>query len=495
MDQTVSDISKLVYRKAEGGKFRWVTVSVLMLAIGMILHLVSPSVAGFTPNWMIATYCVAILLTKPTYRQCLGICMIAALMEVFTSKSAFPYGDFASEFAGAYIAGFFAHSMPEMKIGRFSMRPSLCGFITTLVSGFVFVSILTWVLRMPSAVYLYAMLPMVGLVAVGNAFITPFLYFPARRLLSSASGKEKSKEEPDSDHSGLLLQASGDGIIEVEHLTYCYPRGERPALEDVNLSVKKGDFTVLTGPNGAGKTTLLMSLVGAVPHYFGGVMHGMVFVDGKATTQSRVADLAYHIGVILSDYDAQIVTMTVGEEMAFSLGNSGFPRNEIIRRTEDALEKVHLKGLENHLISDLSGGQRQRLVIASVLAEEPDVLVFDEPTSALDPEGIQSFYRLLGNLNREFGITVIVADHHLGEVPPYANRFVLIDKGHILETGAPEKVMKFMFNYGIYSEAVPDLYKIQLQLEKKNIYFKEKFLNLDTARRAVSHSIEGSHLQ
>ena len=107
MDQTVSDISKLVYRKAEGGKFRWVTVSVLMLAIGMILHLVSPSVAGFTPNWMIATYCVAILLTKPTYRQCLGICMIAALMEVFTSKSAFPYGDFASEFAGAYIAGFF----------------------------------------------------------------------------------------------------------------------------------------------------------------------------------------------------------------------------------------------------------------------------------------------------------------------------------------------------------------------------------------------------
>ena len=90
--EQVKDVSELVFVKARGGRFRWLTISTLMLAIGMLLHLVSPSVAGFTPNWMIATYVVAILLTKPTYKQCLGICMVAALMEVFTSKSAFPYG-------------------------------------------------------------------------------------------------------------------------------------------------------------------------------------------------------------------------------------------------------------------------------------------------------------------------------------------------------------------------------------------------------------------
>ena len=101
--EQVKDVSELVFVKARGGRFRWLTISTLMLAIGMLLHLVSPSVAGFTPNWMIATYVVAILLTKPTYKQCLGICMVAALMEVFTSKSAFPYGDFASEFFGAYV--------------------------------------------------------------------------------------------------------------------------------------------------------------------------------------------------------------------------------------------------------------------------------------------------------------------------------------------------------------------------------------------------------
>ena len=117
--EAVKDVSSLIYTKARGGRFRWLTISTLMLAIGMLLHLVSPSVAGFTPNWMIATYVVAILLTKPSYRQCLGICMVAALMEVFTSKSAFPYGDFASEFAGAYVAGFLPIPFRHLKSADF----------------------------------------------------------------------------------------------------------------------------------------------------------------------------------------------------------------------------------------------------------------------------------------------------------------------------------------------------------------------------------------
>ena len=220
--EQVKDVSKLVFVKARGGRFRWLTISTLMLAIGMLLHLVSPSVAGFTPNWMIATYVVAILLTKPTYKQCLGICMVAALMEVFTSKSAFPYGDFASEFFGAYVAGFFAHSVPPIRIGKFSLRPAIAGFVTTIVSGFTFVSILTLVMGIPMKVYLYGMLPMVALVGVGNGIITPFLYFPALRLFKSMHYMAES-DTVDSDHSGLSLRQSEEGVISVEHLTYTYP--------------------------------------------------------------------------------------------------------------------------------------------------------------------------------------------------------------------------------------------------------------------------------
>ena len=482
--ETVSDVSQLVFTKARGGRFRWLTVSTLMLAIGMILHLVSPSIAGFTPNWMIATYCVAILLTKPSYRQCLGICMVAALMEVFTSKSAFPYGDFASEFAGAYVAGFFAHSVPPIRIGKFSLRPMLAGFVTTMVSGTVFVTILMLVMGIPMNVYLYGIMPAVVLVAVGNAIITPFLYFPALRLFESMHYMAASEEE-DSNHSGLVLRQAQPGIVSVEHLTYTYPFSERPALTDVSLQIRENDFVVVTGPNGAGKTTLLMAMIGAAPHYYGGTMRGMVYTDGRATTQTSIADLASSIGVILADYGAQIVTMTVGEEMAFTLENHGFPPEEIRRRAKEALAKVHLDGLEDRKVSTLSGGQRQRLAIAAVLAEEPKVLVFDEPTSALDPEGIHDFYELVGSLNRDYGMTVVVAEHHLEAVLPYAKRFVLLDGGRMVSEGEPEAVMRAMYRQHIYEEAIPDLFRAQLDLEAEGETFERSFLSMGNAVAAV----------
>ncbi len=486
--EQVKDVSQLVFTKARGGRFRWLTVATLMLAIGMILHLVSPSIAGFTPNWMIATYCVAILLTKPTFRQCLGICMVAALMEVFTSKSAFPYGDFASEFAGAYVAGFFAHKVPPIHIGRFSVRPMLCGFVTTMVSGTIFVTILKLVMDIPMSVFLYGIMPAVLLVAVGNAVITPFLYFPALRLFESMHYMLES-EEADSDHSGLVLKQEKPGLVSVEHLTYTYPFSEKPALTDVSLQIREKDFVVLTGPNGAGKTTLLMAMIGAVPHYYGGVMRGMVYTDGRATTQTNISDLASSIGVILADYGAQIVTMTVGEEMAFTLENHGFPPDEIVRRSKEALAKVHLDGLEDRKVSMLSGGQRQRLAIAAVLAEEPKILVFDEPTSALDPEGIQEFYRLVGSLNREYGLTVVVAEHHLEAVLPYAKRFVLLDGGQIVSEGTPEEVMRCMYKNHIYEEAVPDLFWAQLDLEETGENFPCSFLSMEAAAASVRKNL------
>ncbi len=490
--EAVKDVANLVFTKSRGGRFRWLTISTLMLAIGMLLHLVSPSVAGFTPNWMIATYVVAILLTKPSYKQCLGICMVAALMEVFTSKSAFPYGDFASEFAGAFVAGFFAHSVPPIRIGRFSLRPLIAGFVTTIVSGFIFVSILTLVMGIPTKVYLYGMLPMVALVGVGNAIITPFLYFPALRLFESMHYMGTSDVE-DSDHSRLNLQQNGNGVISIEHLTYSYPFSKGTALKDIVLDVEAGSFTVITGPNGAGKTTLLMAMAGAIPHYYGGTMKGMVFTGGKATTQTGIADLASSIGVILADYTAQIVTLTVGEEMAFTLENHGFAPEEIRRRSKEALQKVHLDGLEERKVSTLSGGQRQRLVVAAVLAEEPEVLVFDEPTSALDPEGIREFYEMVGELNQKEKLTVIVAEHHLEATLPYAKRFVLMDKGTIISDGTPEVVMKYMKSNHVYEDAIPDMYRAQLELEAAGIQFEKPFLNIKDAEYAVINAAMGGN--
>ena len=266
---------------------------------------------------------------------------------------------------------------------------------------------------------------------------------------------------------------------------------EGEALHDINLAVEKGDFLVVTGANGAGKTSLLMAMAGAVPQYYGGTMKGMVFTGGKAVTQASISDLASKVGVILSDYSAQIVTLTVGEEMAFTLENHGYSPEEIRKRSREALAKVRLTGLEKREVSTLSGGQRQRLVVAAVLAEEPEVLIFDEPTSAMDPEGISEFYEMVGRLNRENGLTVVVAEHHLEAVLPYANRFALLDRGHLLSEGTPEQVMKFMMNHQVYANAIPDIYKAQLVLEEEGCHFDEPFLSVSKARASVARAVKG----
>ena len=169
-------IKDLVYTHDQGGQFRWVTVSTLMLALGTILHLVSPSFAGITPNWMISAYCVAILLTKPSVSQALGIGLVAALIEVLTSKSGFPYGNLISEPAGALMVTLIARTMATMKIskiGSFEITPIVTAFLSTVVSGGIFITLLWQIAGLPNNVYLFVIWPAVLAVAAGNAAITP----------------------------------------------------------------------------------------------------------------------------------------------------------------------------------------------------------------------------------------------------------------------------------------------------------------------------------
>ena len=446
----------LVFQKTRGGQFRWLTVSTLLLSIGTILHIASPSIAGFTPNWMIATYCVAILLTKPTYRQCFGIGMVAACIEILTSKSGFPYGNLISEPLGAMTAACFAHMiLPHVR--QKSILSAVCGGVATLISGFVFVSLMTYMLGIATNVYLYAMLPAVGLVAVINGVITPVLYAPAQRLLHASLTTQA--EVANVSHAGLALRPQQDAAFSIEKLSYRYPQATADALHDINLTVERGDFLVLAGAAGAGKTTLMSALCGAVPHYYGGVMSGMVFVEDLAITQHSIAEIATKVGTILPDYDAQLVTLTVAEEMEFALENRGYAAAEIARRSAEALAKVGLSGLEERNVATLSGGQRQRLVIASVLATEPKILVIDEPTSALDPEGTQAFYQLLGTLNQRDGLTVVVTESQLAEVAPYAKRAALLDEGRLVMVDAFDEVVGRMQADATFRDLLPDRYQ------------------------------------
>lgn len=478
----VQDISKLEFHHRQGGQFRWITISTLMLAIGTILHLVSPSVAGITPNWTIATYCVAICLTKPTYRQALGIGLVAALVNVLTSKSGFPYGNLISEPIGALSCAFVVHHLSGLRIKGHSVLPVITGIISTCLSGGAFVTILKFVMDLPTIVYLTGMLPLVGVIGLLNGVVTPLMYYPALRLFVSRGVLDSLEEQAvSSDHSQYDLKPAQKGIISIEHVSFTHNKRTVPVLDDVTLAVQKGDFLVITGESGSGKSSLCMTMTGAIPHYFGGVMKGMTYVEGQAATQATISDLACHVGMMLDDYDSQLVAMTVEEEIAFSLENQGVAPEKIKEAITDALAKVSLTEYRTREITKLSGGQRQRLVIAGVLATNPDILVFDEPTSALDPEGTNAFYELVHDLNVKYGHTIVIVEHTLEAALPYANRLVLIDHGHILSDSDVETTLRYMYDHNIYASAIPQVFACQLSLEKAGYDMGQAWLSTDKA--------------
>lgn len=253
--------------------------------------------------------------------------------------------------------------------------------------------------------------------------------------------------------------------IALQNFSYAYNHPNK-VLDNINISIEKGSFSVVLGPSGAGKTTLCLAVAGAVPHYFGGSFAGNVYVAGINTQESSMQQLALTVGTVLQDYETQLVTMTVEEEVAFSLENMGITPEEISQRVEEALSKVGLTGYEKQAVTDLSGGQKQRLVLASVLATRPKILVLDEPTSALDPEGTRLLYKLLSTLHQEHGITVLIVEHDISTVLPYADQFILLEKGQLVYSSSPGNVLNFMAENQVFTEAIPPLWQLKLMLEE-----------------------------
>ncbi len=168
---------------------RWVAVTALLLAIGVILHTISPNIGGVTPNWTIAMYSITIGLTNPSLSRALGIGFIAGLTIVPSSKSAFPLGNVASEICGALTAAILVKAMLYMGLRDFKFRPFITGFFATVVSGGVFTFILKIILNLPLHVWTNAMLPVVMVVGALNGVITQALFAPVQKLFFMQEGK------------------------------------------------------------------------------------------------------------------------------------------------------------------------------------------------------------------------------------------------------------------------------------------------------------------
>jgi len=227
----------------------------------------------------------------------------------------------------------------------------------------------------------------------------------------------------------------------VEDVTYSYPTREN-VLKHISFKVKKGEVLGIIGPNGAGKTTLCLSLNGIVPQFFGGRMSGKVIVAEMNTFEHTIAELSTKVGIVFQDPLDQLsgIATTLEEEVAFGLAMLGFPKEEIDKRVEEAIETVGLKGLEGRSPYELSGGQQQRLAIATVLAVKPEILVLDEPTAQLDPIGKFEVFETIKELAAG-GQTIIVAEHEIEELATFADEIIALYDGEMVLKGEGKKVL------------------------------------------------------
>ena len=223
-----------------------------------------------------------------------------------------------------------------------------------------------------------------------------------------------------------------------KNVTFSYPEVEEKALQDLSFSVHQGEFLILCGPSGCGKSTLLRHLKTCLtPH---GRFDGEIIYKNKPLSEVDERTQAQEIGFVMQSPENQVLTDKVWHELAFGLESLGYDTPTIRRRVA---EVAAFFGIENWFyknVTELSGGQKQLLCLASVMAMNPEVLILDEPTAQLDPIAASDFLALLGRINRELGITVILTEHRLEEAFPFATRVIVMENGGIICDDVPEKV-------------------------------------------------------
>ena len=276
-----------------------------------------------------------------------------------------------------------------------------------------------------------------------------------------------------------------DSIAIIKDVSYKYPRSTDFVLSDINLDIKKGEFLGLIGPTGAGKSTLCMALNGIVPQFYGGRFFGSVTVSDLDTLEHPISELANYVGQVFEDPETQLISTSVENEIAFALENLKVPREEIIARIPGVLEAVRLEGTEDKHPHELSGGQKQRLAIAAAIAVQPDLLIFDEPTSQLDPVGTEEVFQTALELNRELGMTIVMASHSAEEMAAYTDRVALLSNGQIAQVGRPDEIYSDIENLIINELRPPQVARTFYHIQQAGIHVPTIPVSMDEGIPAI----------
>ena len=238
-----------------------------------------------------------------------------------------------------------------------------------------------------------------------------------------------------------------------------YKTRETDTLKGISLSIDDGEMILLAGRSGCGKSTLIKAMTGLLGNGEA-VMSGDILLCGNDTKTMTPEDIGLMAGTVYQTPDDQLFAMTVADEVGFALENRGESPETVAREVKKALEKTGLSGFETRSIHALSGGQRQRLALASVLVTHPKLLILDEPVSQMNPAGVRDFLALLATLNREDGMTILVAEHRVNELAKSFKRLLVMSEGEIAYDGPTEEAWSLIGDSETYGLREPQTVRL-----------------------------------
>ncbi|MDF2508230.1 MAG: transporter ATP-binding protein [Microbacterium sp.] len=232
-------------------------------------------------------------------------------------------------------------------------------------------------------------------------------------------------------------------LLSVRELSLTHADAAHPSPRDVTFDIHPGEVVLLLGPSGSGKSTLTLALNGLIPHALPATMVGTVTAGGIDTAAAQPATLSTHVAMVFQDPDAQIVTGTVYDEVAFGPENLLLPLDVVQGRVEAALRRVGLWDRRDENPDHLSGGGRQRLAIACALAMGSPLIVLDEPTANLDPQGIDDVYAALADVVAAGDRAILLVEHNLDAAMDFVTRTLVLDRdGTVVFDGPAAEIMR-----------------------------------------------------
>ena len=278
-------------------------------------------------------------------------------------------------------------------------------------------------------------------------------------------------------------------MIKAENVHYDYIRYENEeeaepqvthAVKGVNLEVEKGQFIAILGANGSGKSTLAK--------HFNALLvptEGTVYVGGMDTKdEERLWDIRQSAGMVFQNPDNQIIASVVEEDVGFGPENLGVPTDEIWKRVDDALRVTGLTAWREYSPNRLSGGQKQRVAIAGIMAMRPECIILDEPTAMLDPCGRTEVLEAVADLNKTYGVTVLLITHHMEETIS-ADRIFVMEKGRVILSGTPREVFSHVEELEAAGLDVPQVTRLAYELKKEGVKLPGTILSVEELAEAL----------